>query len=128
MTRHSLWVVIHDHVTPSDPGRNLSMRDQEFVEEATIADDEVAALQDRKRRLLRVDHERRPTPLRRQEPTRPPEIVDVPIARKDWHHQRKCDGPTLKERFIVSRSDMNSNHLYPKVAPIAGNLSCLCLT
>ena len=96
MTGHSLGVVVHDHVTTPDPGRNLSVRDQLFVEEPTVADDEVSALQHRKRRLLRVDDERRPTPPRRQEPTRPTEVVDVTIARKDWHHQRKRHGATLK--------------------------------
>ena len=96
MAGHDLRVVVHDHVTTFDPGRNLSVRDEEFVEESTVADDEVAALQQRQRRLLRVDDQRRPRPRRRQEVSRASEVVDVAVPRQHGDHQRKCNRTTLK--------------------------------
>ena len=96
MAGHDLRVVVHDHVATFDPGRNLSVRDEEFVEESTVADDEVAALQQRQRRLLRVDDQRRPRPRRRQEVSRAPKVVDVTVARQHGDHQRKRNRATLK--------------------------------
>ena len=91
------------------------MRDEEFVEDSTVADDEVAALQQRQRRLLRVDDQRRPRPRRRQEVSRAPKVVDVAVARQYGDHQRKRHRATLKKDFFKFLGpDLNNDCLRAK--------------